>query len=177
MGTAKKPLVIGTTGGKQQIQAGDFIPLSAGGTGAVDAAGAKVNLALDQVENKSSAAIRSELTSANVTQALGFTPASQAAAGGGVKGTTTVNFGNTPTDYVELTVTGQAGILATSFCQAKVDTSASNASFSIEELNSIAMDAKIVCDTPDAVNHSFLIRILLTDGYATGTLPLVWSWS
>ena len=35
---------------------------------------ARSNLGLSAVENKSSSTIRAELTSANVTQALGFTP-------------------------------------------------------------------------------------------------------
>lgn len=39
-----------------------------------DAATSRSNLGLDNVENKSSATIRSELTSGNVTTALGFTP-------------------------------------------------------------------------------------------------------
>lgn len=50
------------------------VSLSKGGTGATDAAGAKAALALNNVDNKSSATIRSELTSGNVTTALGYTP-------------------------------------------------------------------------------------------------------
>lgn len=87
---SKKPLVLDSAGRQQQIQAGDSIPVSAGGTGATDAAGAKTNLALNNVENKSSSTIRGELTSTNVTDALGFTPA----ASGGGKGTVVVDFGS-----------------------------------------------------------------------------------
>ena len=47
------------------------VPISKGGTGAANAAGAKSNLGLNNVENKSSATIRSEITKANVTTALG----------------------------------------------------------------------------------------------------------
>lgn len=177
-GSAKRPVVLTTTGQRQLLQAGDFIPVSSGGTGAVDAAGAKANLALDQVENKSSATIRGELTSANVVSALGYTPAAQGSGGGGgsTKGTVNVDFGSTYTDYAEVTVTGQATIAATSFVEAKISNVA-NADFTAEELNSLAMDAKVVCDTPDAVAHSFVIRILLTSGYASGLVPVVWSWS
>lgn len=50
------------------------VSLSKGGTGAADAAGARTNLGIGSVENKSSATIRSEITSANVTTALTFTP-------------------------------------------------------------------------------------------------------
>jgi len=39
---------------------------------------ARSNLGLSAVENKSSAAIREELTSSNITQALGYTPYSAA---------------------------------------------------------------------------------------------------
>ena len=50
------------------------VSLAKGGTGATDAAGAKAALALNNVDNKSSVTIRSELTSGNVTTALGYTP-------------------------------------------------------------------------------------------------------
>lgn len=75
----KKPLVAGGDG-VRAIAAGDFIDPSAGGTGVGSIAALKSALALDLVENKSSATIRSEITSLNVTDALGFTPA--AASGG-----------------------------------------------------------------------------------------------
>jgi hypothetical protein len=43
---AKKPVVLTSTGQWQQIQTGDFVPISAGGTGATDAAGARAALGL-----------------------------------------------------------------------------------------------------------------------------------
>lgn len=49
----------------------DTVPLSKGGTGATNAAGARVNLGLGAVENKSSATIRSEITQTNINDALG----------------------------------------------------------------------------------------------------------
>lgn len=49
----------------------DTVPLTKGGTGATNAAGARVNLGLGAVENKSSATIRSEITQANINDALG----------------------------------------------------------------------------------------------------------
>jgi len=48
--------------------------IASGGTGANTVIGALTNLRLDQVENKSSATILSELTEAEVITALGFTP-------------------------------------------------------------------------------------------------------
>lgn len=48
---------------------------------AVATSGSKADIGLDQVENKSSATIRSEITSSNVTTALGFTPADSAKLG------------------------------------------------------------------------------------------------
>ena len=52
------------------------MPISKGGTGAANAAGALVNLGIGNVENKTSAMIRDELTAANVASALGYTPVS-----------------------------------------------------------------------------------------------------
>ena len=49
----------------------DTVPISKGGTGATNAAGARVNLGLGAVENKSSATIRSEITQTNINDALG----------------------------------------------------------------------------------------------------------
>lgn len=112
---AKKPLVLDPVSGRlQQIQAGDFVPLAAGGTGATDAPGTKVNLALDLVENKSSATIRGELTSANVTNALGYTPAQQGAASGITTGVATLDFGTgIGKSEASLAVTGLTGITGT----------------------------------------------------------------
>jgi hypothetical protein len=50
------------------------VTIEHGGTGATTASGARTNLGLGNVENKSSATIRGELTKANVTTALGYTP-------------------------------------------------------------------------------------------------------
>jgi len=50
------------------------LTIADGGTGATTAAAARTNLGLGNVENKSSETIRGELTKANVTDALGYTP-------------------------------------------------------------------------------------------------------
>ena len=64
--------VIGVANGSRMVEVADTtVPISKGGTGAANAAGAKSNLGLNDVENKSSATIRSEITKANVTTALG----------------------------------------------------------------------------------------------------------
>lgn len=114
--TARKPLVIGANGLKQQIQAGDTIPLSCGGTGGTDAASTKANLALDLVENKSAATILAGLTSANVTNALGYTPAQQGSGGGGssiTTGTATLDFGTGQgLNEASVAVTGLTAITA-----------------------------------------------------------------
>lgn len=53
----------------------DAVLSVAGLTGAITSSSLKTSLSLNDVENKSSATIRGEITSANVTSALGFTPA------------------------------------------------------------------------------------------------------
>lgn len=57
-----------------QLTLSQPLPLTSGGVGAVDAAGARTNLGLGNVENKSSGTIRGELTASNVTTALTWTP-------------------------------------------------------------------------------------------------------
>lgn len=78
----RRPLVLNSSGEASIIKSGDFIEQSAGGTGVGSLPDLKTALALNNVENKSSNTIRSELTSANVVTALGFTPS--AGAGGGI---------------------------------------------------------------------------------------------
>lgn len=53
----------------------DAVLSVAGLTGAITSSSLKTSLSLNNVQNKSSATIRGEITSANVTSALGFTPA------------------------------------------------------------------------------------------------------
>lgn len=50
------------------------VPIAGGGTGATTASAARSNLGLGNVENKSSATIRGELTKKDVTDALGYVP-------------------------------------------------------------------------------------------------------
>lgn len=54
----------------------------------------KANIGLGNVENKSSATIRGELTSSNVTTALGFTPVSTGAISSSTTSTSTTNVAN-----------------------------------------------------------------------------------
>lgn len=64
--------VLGSSSDHRMVMVSDdVIPIAKGGTNATNAAGARVNLGLGAVENKSSATIRSEITQANVNQALG----------------------------------------------------------------------------------------------------------
>ena len=69
--------VIGSSSNNSYVKVQETtMPISKGGTGAANAAGALVNLGIGNVENKTSAMIRDELTAANVASALGYTPVS-----------------------------------------------------------------------------------------------------
>lgn len=78
--------------GNTVYHAGNVVPVANGGTGATTAPAALTNLGIGNVENKSSATIRGELTSSNVTTALTFTPADNAKLGA-VNGIATLDAG------------------------------------------------------------------------------------
>jgi hypothetical protein len=99
----------------------------AGKTGVVTLTNSDVGLG--NVENKSSATIRGELTSANVTTALGFTPFS--AAGGTISGNTTLNG----------VLTTNAGMLIK-----KQNTTGEGGEFYIEKSDSSTLAGNLVVD-------------------------------
>lgn len=143
----KLPIVLDATGKLQQIQSGDTVPLAAGGTGATTAAGAKAALALDSVENKSSATIRGEITSANVTAALGYTPTN--AVSGITTGTTTIDFGLSSAggkNEVDLVLTGLSSISAGSIPNARIEVAASS-SHTANDHKYAALFIGLSCDT------------------------------
>jgi hypothetical protein len=90
----KLPLVIGGPDGVRTIAPGDSIPVTAGGTGGTTASEAKTNLDLNNVENKSSATIRSEITAQNISDALGFLPSEGGGGGGTTYYSATIDFGS-----------------------------------------------------------------------------------
>jgi hypothetical protein len=88
----KLPLVIGGPDGVRTIAPGDSIPVTAGGTGGTTAGEAKTSLGLNNVENKSSATIRSEITAQNISDALGFLPSEGGGGGGTTYYSATIDF-------------------------------------------------------------------------------------
>ena len=84
-----------------------------GGTGASNASTARTNLGLGNVEDKSSATIRGEITSANVTTALGFTPTANTGTITSVTGTAPIvsSGGTTPAISMAAASTNTNGYL------------------------------------------------------------------
>ena len=106
---------------------GDYVPTTRTVNGhalSADVTVTKTDLGLGNVENKSSATIRGELTKANVTTALGYTPLESAT---DTKTTVSYVTSGTPT----ISTTGKTGTVTFGFAAAKlVDTSIGDASTS-----------------------------------------------
>lgn len=104
---------------------GADLAIANGGTGASSVAAFKVAFSLDNVDNKSSATIRSELTSGNVTTALGFTPYNAANPSGYISSITgpmvTTALGYTPTSVVGLTGSQSVATFKTGLSLVKAD--------------------------------------------------------
>lgn len=171
---SKIPLVLSSTGVLQQVQTGDSIPVSVGGTGATTVSGAKQSLGLDQVENKSSATIRGELTSSNVTTALGYTPAVEGSGGGIITGTTTIDFGTAAAggkQEVDLVITGATAIATMNHPQACLELVATS-THSVKDHMYAALFLALTCDTVVA-GTGFTIHARSTQKL-TGSFTVRW---
>lgn len=91
-------------------------------------------------------------------------------------GTATISFGSTPVLEGTVNVTGQAGILATSFCEAWImgnDSTADNDELSHQFAGIVlrTVCADIVAGT------GFTIYVTSVAGFITGDIKIRWVWS
>lgn len=111
----------------------------------------KANIGLGNVENKSSATIRSELTSSNVTTALGYTPATQNAATTGANGLMSA------TDKEKLDgIATNAEVNQNAFSNIKVGSTTVAADTKTDTLELLGSNVTL---TPDATNDKVTIGI------------------
>lgn len=90
------------------------------------------------------------------------------------KGTAVLDFGNgAGSDQATVTVTGQAGITATSSVGAWVAGEAT-ASGTVDEARMAALN--VTCSAPVA-GSGFTIHATSPHGYITGTFKVIWAWA
>jgi len=111
----------------------------------------KANIGLGNVENKSSATIRSELTSSNVTTALGYTPATQDPASDSADGLLTASL------YSKLIgIASGAEVNQNAFSNIKVGSTTIAADAKTDTVEFVGSNVTL---TPDATNDKLTIGI------------------
>lgn len=111
----------------------------------------KANIGLGNVENKSSATIRSELTSSNVTTALGYTPATQDPASDSADGLLTASL------YSKLIgIASGAEVNQNAFSNIKVGSTTIAADAKADTVEFVGSNVTL---TPDATNDKLTIGI------------------
>lgn len=93
----------------------------------------------------------------------------------GAQGTATIDFGSTPVSEASIAVTGQGSIGSSSFAEAFLQDNSTGDNDAAAH-KALAFLAKCYCDTLIA-GTGFTIRVLMTDGSATGTFKVNWVWN
>jgi hypothetical protein len=89
-------------------------------------------------------------------------------------GTAVLDFGSVPADNASVVITGQAGIIAGSFCEAYVQGS-STATNTADDHRFASQHLKLICESI-VPGTGFTIRGELDLGLMTGTLNIRWVW-
>lgn len=90
-------------------------------------------------------------------------------------GTATLDFGATPAEEATLTVSGQAGLVATSHIEAWFQHGDSTADNSVDEHEEAAAVCPLACKW--TVDGSFEIKAMPISALAIGTFKLHYAWS
>lgn len=93
----------------------------------------------------------------------------------GAQGTTTIDFGSTPTSEASIAITGQTGIVSGSLAEAFV-MGGSTGTNTADDHRFAAVSLRLVCDSIVA-GTGFTIYAVATAGEATGTFNIKWVWN
>lgn len=91
-------------------------------------------------------------------------------------GTAVIAFGSTPSNDATVTVTGQTGILTTSFVEAWVQENVTSGDNLLQDHRQLAWSAKL---SPQNIiaGTGFDIEVMLLIGLVTGTFKINWVWT
>jgi hypothetical protein len=155
---------------------GDIVVTGSGAVWSLDVVACRTALSITNVENKSSATIRGEITSGNVTAALGFTPYNATNPSGYISGITslmvTTALGYTPTSVTGLTGTQTVAAFKTGLSLVKGDVGLGSVDNTADAAKNVLTATKLVTARTIAVSGKATGTATSFDGSANITIPL-----